>query len=73
MTDEELAKAGDKEAYKRLIETHKKYLYHVAYAILKNEDDAGDAVSEAIIKAYENIRKLKEAQFFKDVVFLRFL
>lgn len=65
MSDEELAKAGDKEAYKRLIEQYKKYLFHIAYSILGDEDDCGDAIAETIIIAYENLRKLREPKFFK--------
>lgn len=63
--NEELLKNGDKETFKELIEENKKYLFNIAIAILKNEDDAGDAISETIIKAYKNLRKLKEAKFFK--------
>ena len=65
MLDEEQAIKGDKEAFKRLIETYKKYLYNVAIAILGNDDDSGDAIGETIIKAYENIATLREPKFFK--------
>ena len=65
MTDEEKAKRGDKEAYKRLIEQNKKYFFNIAISILSSEDDAGDAIGEMIIKGYENITKLREPQFFK--------
>lgn len=65
MLDEEFAKQGNKEAYKRLIEKNKRYLFNIAISILKDEDDAGDAISSSIIKAFENIHKLKEPKFFK--------
>lgn len=65
MVDEELAKRGDKAAYKRLIEKNKKYLFNIAISILSNEEDAGDAIGETVIKAYKNIKKLKEPKFFK--------
>lgn len=65
MLDEELAKKGDKEAFKRLIEQNKKYLFNIAIAMLENEDEAGDAIGETVIKAYENIKKLREPKFFK--------
>ena len=65
MLDEELAKKGNKEAYKRLIEQNKKYLFNIAISILGNEEDAGDAIGETIIKAYENIKNLREPKFFK--------
>ena len=65
MSDEELAKRGNKEAFKRLIEENKKYLFNIAISILSNEEDAGDAIGETIIKAYENIKDLREPKFFK--------
>lgn len=65
MSDEELAKRGNKEAFKRLIEENKKYLFNIAISILGNEEDAGDAIGETIIKAYESIKKLREPKFFK--------
>lgn len=65
MLDEELAKRGDKEAFKRLIEQNKKYLFNIAISILGNEEDTGDAIGETIIKAYENIKKLRETKFFR--------
>ena len=65
MSDEELAKRGNKEAFKRLIEENKKYLFNIAISILGNEEDAGDAIGETIIKAYESIKSLREPKFFK--------
>lgn len=65
MSDEELAKKGNKVAFKRLIEEHKKYLFNVAISILGNEEDTGDAIGETIIKAYESIKNLREPKFFK--------
>ena len=46
MSDEELAKKGNKEAFERLIEENKKYLLNIA--ILGNEEDVGDAIVETI-------------------------
>ncbi len=65
MLDEELAVKGNKEAFKRLIEENKRYLYNIAISILQDEDEAGDAIGEAIIKAYENIKNLREPKYFK--------
>lgn len=41
------------------------YLYHIAIAIVNNDEDAGDAISETIIKAYANLKKLKNPDYFK--------
>ena len=48
-----------------LIEENKKYLFNIAISILGNEEDAGDAIGETIIKAYESIKNLREPKFFK--------
>ena len=59
------AKRGDKEAFCNLIRINKIALYRVAKSILNNEDDIEDAVSEAVLKAYKNIKTLKHEEFFK--------
>ncbi len=40
-------------------------MYVLAFSILKNEDDAADAISESILKAYCNIDQLKDQRAFK--------
>lgn len=47
------------------ITAYKKQLYTVAYAILKNEADAEDAVCNAIQKGYEHLEQLRNPQKFK--------
>ena len=37
----------------------------IAFAILKNEEDAQDAVCSAILKAYEHMEQLKNPHKFK--------
>ena len=53
------AKNGDKEAFCNLVRVNKIAVYRVAKSILNNEDDIEDAVSEAVLKAYKNIKTLK--------------
>lgn len=53
---------------KKFCECVSKYrdsLYIMALAILKNESDAEDAVSNAILKAYENIDQIRAFHKFK--------
>ena len=50
MSDLEKAMAGDKEAFSRIIIQNKESMYKTAIVILKNEDDAYDALQEALIK-----------------------
>lgn len=59
------AKRGDKEAFCNLIRINKVALYRVAKSILSKEEDIEDAVSEAVLKAYKNIKTLKDEVFFK--------
>ena len=40
-------------------------LYRVSMSMLKNEHNASDCVSDAILKAYENLHKLKHEEYFK--------
>ena len=44
-------------------------LYRFALCMMKNKHDAEDAVGEAILKAYENIRKLKDENSFRSWIF----
>lgn len=65
MEDLILAKKGDKEAFSRVIQNVKVKLYKTAMAILKNDDDACDAIQETLISAYKNINKLEHTEFFE--------
>lgn len=44
-------------------------LYRFALCMMKNRQEAEDAVSEAVIAAYENIGKLKKEEAFKSWIF----
>lgn len=47
-----LAKAGDKEAFGKLVKAHMHQAYYVALGFLGSHDDALDASQEAFAKAY---------------------
>lgn len=64
MSDLEKAMNGDKEAFSRVIIQNKEAMYKTAIVILKNEDDAYDALQEALIKMYRNISKLENKDAF---------
>ncbi|MCL1872761.1 MAG: sigma-70 family RNA polymerase sigma factor [Clostridiales bacterium] len=61
----ELAKRGDKPAFDEVIRLCVPDLYRIAMSILKNKDDADDAVCETVVRAYESIHKLNDCNFFK--------
>ena len=61
----ELAKSGDKPAFDEIIRENAPDLFRIAMSILKNKDDADDAVCDTVVKAYENLYKLRDCAFFK--------
>lgn len=48
-----------KEQFCEVVQASRKKMYRVAYRILQNQEDAKDAVGEAIVKAYEKIDLLR--------------
>ena len=47
------------------VKAYRYQLYVVAFTILRNEEDAQDAVCSAILKGYEHIEQLKNSYKFK--------
>jgi len=59
----EKASKGDEKSFVALCDTMKTKLYRAARGILGDESLALDAVSEAVFRAFKNIRKLREPRF----------
>ena len=59
------AKKGSDEAFEKLINLYKEYLYKMAFIYTKNEHDALDIYQETVYKVYLNIGKLKDSSYFK--------
>lgn len=55
----------EKVNFVQLIQENKLGMYRLALSILRNETDAEDAVSETVLKAYENLNKLRNIDKFK--------
>jgi len=68
----EEVKAGNKTAFKYLVDEHQKYAFRVAFRVLCNEDDAKDVVQESFIKIWKNINnfnlKLKFTTWMYKIV-----
>ena len=58
------AQNGDKQAFCRVIENVERKLYIIARSRLTNTEDIKDAMQDAIMYAYINIKKLKEVKKF---------
>jgi RNA polymerase sigma-70 factor (ECF subfamily) len=52
--------AGDRDAFRVLVELHSRTIFKVAYRFMGNEQDADDVVQETFLRAYA---KLKHFQF----------
>lgn len=61
----EASKKGDSDAFFMLVTMQKEQLYRIALAYLKNEQEALEAIQEVTFRAYKNIKKVREAQYFK--------
>lgn len=59
------AKRKDADAFSKLIDTQMQSLYKTAYAIVRNNDDAADAISETVLICWEKLDTLKKNRFFK--------
>lgn len=58
------AQKGDADAFSTLITSCKENLYKIAFAYLKSEEEALDIVSDTIYKAYMDIDKLQNPEYF---------
>lgn len=57
-------KEEDKELFIKNVNENRIKMYKTAIAILKNEDDANDAIQEALMSAYKNYYGLREKAYF---------
>lgn len=51
--------AGERELFHELIRPYEKSLYFAALSLLRNVEDAEDAVQEAVLKAYKALSKFR--------------
>jgi RNA polymerase sigma-70 factor (ECF subfamily) len=58
------ARAGDADAFRRLVERHSRNVFRVAFRMTRNEHDAEDVVQEAFLRAYRNLERFEERSHF---------
>jgi len=56
--------AGDTAAFRALFDKYHRRAFAVAMGVVKNEDDALDAVQEAFVKVHKNIHKFQGSSSF---------
>jgi RNA polymerase sigma factor (sigma-70 family) len=54
------AKAGDREAFARLVERDAPVAYRAALAVLRSPEDARDATQDATLRAWQRLSDLRE-------------
>ena len=59
---------NDKEKFCDQIRIYRNNMFRIAMGVLRNSDDAEDAVSESIINAYEHIETLRDYSKFRPWV-----
>ena len=60
-----LAKAGDKDSFRILVERYQKRAFTIAYGIVKSHEEAEDVIQESFVKAYISLKKFKgESSFY---------
>ncbi|RDW19356.1 sigma-70 family RNA polymerase sigma factor [Oceanobacillus chungangensis] len=59
------AQKGNVTSFEKLIAAHNVIMYRVAKTILSRDEDCADAIQESILKAFQNIRTLREPAYFK--------
>jgi RNA polymerase sigma-70 factor (ECF subfamily) len=71
-TDERLlvaqAKSGRSSAFGKLYELHRVRIYHAAFRILRNRQDAEDAVQRSFQRAFTNLYRFREDSTFSTWV-----
>ena len=58
-------RAGDVSAWEELVATYRVYLYHVAYKVLLNEDDALDVVQDVFATLVEKVSTYRGESTFR--------
>ena len=56
---------GDDQAFLQVMQLYKDTLYRTAFAFLKNEHDALEAMQEVTFRAYQKIHTVKEPTYMK--------
>ena len=56
--------AGDFQAREELFATHSARLYHTAFSVLRNKEDAEDAVQNSLCRAFINLRAFQARSSF---------
>src|SRR6476660_1700524 len=61
----ERVQAGDKEAFRQLVERHQRRAFSIAMSLVRDENDARELVQDAFLRVYKNIGSFQgQSSFF---------
>jgi len=55
---------GDRDAFEMIIRTHSRVLFAITYGILRNREEAEDAVQDALVKAWKSRWRVRDPKKF---------
>jgi len=58
------AQAGDRGAFRQLVERHQRRAFAVAYAIVRDENDAAELVQDAFLRVHKNLASFQGGSSF---------
>src|SRR5262245_901818 len=61
--------AGDREAFRLLVERHSRSIFRVAYRMTGDQQDAEEIVQETLLRAYKNLAKFELRSNFSTWVY----
>ena len=64
-----LARAGDPDAFRLLVERHSRKIFRLAIRLTGNENDAEDIVQETFLRAYRSLSQFDEKAVFTSWVY----
>lgn len=59
------AQRRDADAFTELMQSQMQNMYKTAWAMLRNNEDAADAISDTILVCWEKLGQLKQTEFFR--------
>jgi RNA polymerase sigma-70 factor (ECF subfamily) len=64
-----LSRGGDRRAFAELVDLYKDKIFHLAFRMLGNRQEAEDAVQETFLRVFMNLERYDEAQKFSTWIF----
>ncbi|MCF6093868.1 RNA polymerase sigma factor SigW [Microaerobacter geothermalis] len=65
----QLAKKGDRQAFAELVDIYKDKVYHLAYRMLGNTQEAEDIGQETFLRVYSNLARYDEGYKFSTWIY----